>query len=90
MYFTQFHMLFVIELKSRAMHIIGITDHPNNAFVTQMARNLAADLAEEDRSFRFLIRDRDTKFSSSFDAVFAAEAIEVIKTPVRSPRAKAR
>ena len=89
-YFTQFHMLFVIELKSRAMHIIGITDHPNNAFVTQMARNLAADLAEEDRSFRFLIRDRDTKFSSSFDAVFAAEAIEVIKTPVRSPRAKAR
>jgi nucleotide-binding universal stress UspA family protein len=45
-YFTQLYVLFVIELKSRAVHILGITDHPNNAFVTQMAANLAGDLAE--------------------------------------------
>jgi hypothetical protein len=53
-YFTQLYVLFVIELKSRAVHILGIhTDHPNNAFVTQVARNLAGDLAERVGRFAF-------------------------------------
>ena len=83
------YVLFVIELERRVVHVLGVTTNPNGPWVTQVARNFAGDLEDAGRRFRFLIRDRDTKFTRSFDEVFASIGIETIRTPVRSPRANA-
>ena len=62
-------------------------DQPTGAWVTQQARNLGLDLS--DKGVRFLIRDRDTKYSGSFDELFRSEGIRVVRTPVRAPKANA-
>ena len=83
-------MLFLIELSSRRVHLGGCTARPTDAWVTQQARNLSMALANAGNDFRFLIPDRDTKFTAAFDEVFRTEGIRIIKTPVRAPRAKRR
>ena len=83
------YVLFFIELGSRRVHLAGCTKNPTGAWVAQQARQFSWTLQEQPGSYRFLIRDRDRKFTRDFDTVFASEGIEIIKTPVRAPRANA-
>jgi putative transposase len=83
------YVLLFIELGSRRIHLSASTVHPDAAWVTQQARNIAMDLDGRSPAIRFLIHDRDTKFVGPFDEVFRSDGAKVILTPVRAPNANA-
>ncbi|HEY4725748.1 MAG TPA: integrase core domain-containing protein [Actinomycetota bacterium] len=83
------YVLFFIELDTRRVHLTGETANPNSGWVTQQARNLLVVLGEREQRLRFVLRDRDAKFSRAYDDLCRSEGIEVLITPVQAPNANA-
>jgi len=83
------YVLFFIELRTRRMHLAGCTSNPDGAWVTQQPRNLVMELDDHHSTVRFLLHDRDTKFTASFDEIFRTQGVRVIATPIRAPNTNA-
>ncbi|ROP41842.1 integrase core domain-containing protein [Saccharothrix texasensis] len=86
---TRLYALAFLEHGTRHLHITGVTTHPTQAWTTQQARNLATDLGHRTQSLRFLLRDRDGKYSQAFDTVFQSDDLRVITTAPQAPRMNA-
>ncbi len=86
---TRIYVLFFVSLERRRIEFVACTANPDGRWVTQQARNLLMTVADRREPFRFLIHDRDGKFSGAFDAVLQSEGIKVIRTPIRAPNANA-
>jgi putative transposase len=83
------YVLFFVSIGTRRIEYVACTSKPNTAWMSQQARNLLMDLDDRNQQLRFLIRDRDTKFSRVFDSIIRSEGIEIIRTPVQAPNANA-
>jgi putative transposase len=83
------YVLFFIHLSSRRVVLAGVTANPDSAWVTQQARNVVMDLDDQDLAVRILLRDHDAKFSRGFDEVFGSAGGQVLRTPIRAPKANA-
>jgi putative transposase len=87
--FKRIYALIAVEHGSRRAHLVGVTAHPSGDWATHAARNLMMDLADRATSVKFLLRDRDSRFTRSFDAVFTADSIRILTSPPGAPRANA-
>jgi transposase InsO family protein len=83
------YALIAVEHGSRRAYLRGVTAHPTGAWTTQAVRNLLMDLGDRATTMKFLLRDRDSRFTRAFDAVFAADGIRILTSPPRAPRANA-
>jgi putative transposase len=87
-FLQRIYVLFFISVETRRIEYIACTQNPDGRWAAQQARNLIMQLGDE-QPFRFLVHDRDAKFSHAFEEVFRTEGIKVIRTPVRAPNANA-
>ncbi|WUR84293.1 integrase core domain-containing protein [Streptomyces phaeochromogenes] len=86
---TRLYAFVVMEVGTRTVHILGVTAHPTASWATQLSRNLLANLADRAAGFRYLLRDRDSRYTQAFDAVFTADGIEILKSAPQTPRMNA-
>jgi transposase InsO family protein len=85
--FRRIYALIAVEHGSRRAHLAGVTAHPTGVWATQAARTLLMDLGDRVTTMKFLLRDRDSRYTGSFDAVFTVEGIQILISPPGAPQA---
>jgi putative transposase len=88
-FLQRIYALIAVEHGSRRASLAGVSAHPTGAWTTQAARNLLMDISDRATTITFLLRDRDSRFTSAFDAVFAVDGIRILTSPPQAPRANA-